>query len=101
MRDDLKSTQMLINELFVTISSYEQEAVDLDDLCFKAEVYLERLQEFLPAAAVSEALNCVYLLEEINAVVLSEVRQINAAESKEIEKQLERLRSELASVLIE
>lgn len=84
----MENCNSLTRELIDLILSYRVGTTELNSLSFKSEVLVEKLRLCLLAEDFSRAMNCVYVIEEINAVVLDENRQPKQPEQDEIERQL-------------
>ncbi|QNP59931.1 hypothetical protein [Paenacidovorax monticola] len=83
---------MLAQQLLDLISSYQIGSIELNSLCFKSELIMEGMRSYLSSEIFSKAINCVYVLEEINALILDEARQLTQAERTEVEGQLNLLK---------
>ncbi len=84
----MENDGLILQQLHDLISCYRKGAVELSSLSFKSEVLVEKMRPWLPSGAHSEAMNCVYVVEEINAVVLDENRNVTKEEVAEIERRL-------------
>ena len=84
----MKKDNLPTEELFDLISSYQIGSTDLNSLCFKSELIVEEMRPRLSSWDYSSFMNCVYILEEINALILDEARSLTHAENTEIESQL-------------
>jgi hypothetical protein len=84
----MKTDNILIQELIKLNASYRARAVHLNTLASHSETLLEKMQSALPDEDFARAMNCVYLIEEINAIVLDESRQPTHAEQKAIENEM-------------
>jgi len=78
----------LIREISALSASYRAGSAELDSLSYRAELLVEQMRACLSDDGFSRAMNCVYIIEEINALVLDENRQITQSEQGEIESQL-------------
>lgn len=65
----------------------------LPSLAFRTEAILEQISPTLPDQAAREAMNCAYLIEEINAVALERGVAPSAQEFAEIERALKMIES--------
>ena len=84
----MKTDNILVQELLKLGASYRAGAVGLNTLAFRSETYIEYLQSELPTEDFACAMNCAYLIEEINAVVLDENRRPTQEEQDAINKEL-------------
>jgi hypothetical protein len=84
----LRNNQLLTGELHKLIASYRDGSSDLAHLSQRAETLIEETRPNLLADNFSQAMNCVYLIEEINALVLDESRQVTDIEQRDICTQL-------------
>lgn len=84
----LENDNLRIQQLLDLICSYQIGSTELNSLCFKSELMVEEMHPRLPSGDFSKAMNCVYVLEEINALILDEARPVTQAEHTEIESQL-------------
>jgi hypothetical protein len=87
----LKTDQFLSEDLCKLIASYQEGSTDLAHLSQRAETLIEAMRPNLPADTFSKAINSVYLIEDINALVLDESRQVTAGERQDIHAQLSML----------
>lgn len=78
----------LLQELATLSAGYRAGSVPLPRLASRAEVLVEEMHTLLPAEDFARAMNCVYLVEEINAVVLDERRSPTESEKEAIERDL-------------
>lgn len=92
----MKTNQLLSDELHKLLASYRGGLSDLAHLSQRAETLIEEIRPHLSADTFSQAMNCVYLIEEINALVLDESRRVTDSEQNEIHTQLTILESILA-----
>ena len=82
---------LLTRELHALAASYRGGCIGLPTLASRAESLVEQMCDQLPTAVFSGAMNCVYLIEEINAIILDENRPITDGERGMIDQQLETL----------
>jgi hypothetical protein len=94
---ELKTNQLLSDELHKLLASYRGGTSDLARLSQRAETLIEEIRPHLSTDTFSQAMNCVYLIEEINALVLDESRRVTDSEQHEIHTQLTILESILAT----
>lgn len=87
----MKTTQFLSEELCKLISSYHEGSSDLAHLSQRAETLVEAMRPNLLADTFSKAMNSVYLIEDINALVMDESRQVTAGELHDVHAQLSML----------
>jgi hypothetical protein len=85
---ELKNNQLLTDELHRLIASYRGGSSDLAHLSQRAETLIEETRPNLLADTFSQAMNCVYLIEEINALILDESRRVTDTEQHDIHTQL-------------
>lgn len=78
------------------IHSYENSSIDLNHFCFESELMIEKMKKLFFIDHFSKAMNCVYTLEEINALSLDEERSITQEEHLEISNQLNLLKKFIA-----
>lgn len=78
------------------IDSYYDGSSDLAHLSQRAETLIEAMRHHLPADNFLKAMNCVYLIEDINALVMDENRKITTVEQHDINAQLSILENLLA-----
>jgi hypothetical protein len=91
----LEITQVQKQELQNLITSYRNGSSDLAHLSQRIEILIEAMQSTLPISTFSKAMNCVYLIEDINALVLDEKRPITEVEQHEIHAKLLLIESHL------
>lgn len=84
----MKKEKLSTQELCDLIFSYQIGSTDLNFLCFESELLVEEMRPHLSSGDFSSFMNCVYVLEEINALILDEARSLTYAENAEIEGQL-------------
>ena len=84
----MKSNDLRTHQLLDLISSYQTGSTEFSSLCFKSELMLEDMRLNMSGNEYARAINCVYVLEEINALILDETRPASQAERAEIENQL-------------
>ena len=84
----MANDSLLVQQLRDLISRYRRGAANLNSLSFKSELLVEEMRACLSPSGHSEAMNCVYVIEEINAVVLDENRSVSQEELAEIERRL-------------
>jgi hypothetical protein len=77
---------------------YLAGAISLNALVLRVEALLEQGKSVMFPAAHQRAMNCVYVLEEINALVLDEGRSIEADERLRVAAELRMLTSLVANV---
>lgn len=94
---ELKTNQFLTEELRKLIASYRGGSSDLAHLSQRAETLIEEIRPNLLGDTFSQAMNCVYLIEEINALVMDEGRPITDTEQHDIGTQLSILENLLAT----
>lgn len=82
---------LLTRELLALAASYRGGCIGLPTLASRAETLVEQMSDQLPTEVFSVAMNCVYLIEEINAIILDENRPITDGERGMIDRQLESL----------
>ncbi|GKS92690.1 hypothetical protein [Acidovorax sp. SUPP2539] len=75
-------------KLFELIAGYRNGSLSLDSLCFNAELVLGEIFKENTHLDFSRVIDCIYVLEEINALTLDEGRPINQAEKDEIDIQI-------------
>lgn len=93
----MKKNQLLSEELHRLIVSYHDGSSDLAHLSQRTETLIEAMRPHLLADTFLKAMNCVYLIEDINALVIDENRQITAVERHDIHAQLSILENLLAT----
>ena len=84
----MKTTQSLSEDLHRLIASYHEGSSDLAHLSQRAETLIEAMRPNLQADAFSMAMNSVYLIEDINALVMDESREVTVVEQQAIHAQL-------------
>ena len=82
---------LLTREFLALAASYRGGRVGLAPLASRAESLVEQMCDQLPTDVFSSAMNCVYLIEEINAIILDENRPITDGERGMIDRQLQSL----------
>lgn len=85
---ELKTYQSLAEELRKLITTYRSGSSDLAHLSQRSETLIEAIRPHLTADMFSQAINYVYLIEEMNALVLDENRRVTDMEQHEIFTQL-------------
>ena len=73
------------------IATYRRGEASLNTLASQSESLLSEVGMHLGEGILQKAMNCAYIIEEINALVLDENRTPNASERLQIEKEIERL----------
>lgn len=73
------------------IATYRSGEESLNALATQSEGILSAMGVHLGEALLQRAMNCAYIIEEINAVVLDENRSPNVSERLQIENEIERL----------
>lgn len=84
----MKTDNVLVQELLKLNALYRASAASLNTLASRSETLVEHMQSELPTQDFACAMNCVYLFEEINALVLDENRQPTYAEQEAIKNEL-------------
>ena len=87
----LKTYQSLAEEFHKLIASYRSGLTDLAHLSQRSETLIEAMCPNLTTDTFSQAMNCVYLIEDVNALVLDEGRRVTDTEQSEINAQLKAL----------
>jgi hypothetical protein len=77
---------------------YLASAISLNALVHRGEALLEQGKSVLPPEKHQRAMNCVYVLEEINALMLDEGRLMRADERLRVAAELRMLSSLVANV---
>ena len=88
---ELNINQTLTEELHKLIASYRAGTSNLAYLSQRIETLIEAMRSNLSADTFSRAINSVYLIEEINALVLDESRRTTDIEQHDIHTQLEKI----------
>ncbi|WCM86433.1 hypothetical protein [Acidovorax sp. NCPPB 3576] len=83
-----RGVKMNKEKLFELIAGYRNGSLSLDSLCFNAELVLGEIFKENTHLDFSKVINFIYVLEEINALTLDEIRSINEAEKTEIDIQI-------------
>ena len=89
----MKSDNLPIHQLLDLISSYQVGATELNSFCFKSELLVVDIRPCMSSEDFSKAMNCVCVLEEINALILDEAWLASQIEYPEIERQLALLKN--------
>lgn len=74
-------------------SQYLANEISLNALVHRCEALLDETRSALPPDTHKRAMNCVYILEEINALVLDEGRSMRDEERVRVKAELETLTS--------
>jgi hypothetical protein len=82
--------QMLNESLRDLQVQYLAGRLSLNALVHQCEAFLQQFESFLPPNKHQLAANCVYLLEDINALVLDEARSIRDDERLTVESELQK-----------
>jgi hypothetical protein len=98
MEHVMNAENILVQELFRLCVSYLAGTVRLHSLASRSETLVGQMQAVLPPQDFACAMNCVYLFEEINALVLDENRLPTQEEDDSIRDQLNRLENILADI---
>lgn len=77
---------------------YLASGISLNALVHRGEALLEQGKSVLPPEKHQRAMNCIYVLEEINALVLDEGRSMSADERLRVGAELQKLASLVAGV---
>lgn len=97
-RKRLENDNSSAHELLELISLYQIGSTTLNCLCGKSMTILSVEVQHNPSETLSRALNCAYLLEDINATLLDEARQITLSEREEIEGLLTLLKKLISEI---
>lgn len=84
----MEAPTRLVQELSALCAAYRAGAIRLPSLASRVEILVESMHAHLPGEDFARAMNFVYLIEEINAVVLDENRPLNTPEKEAIENDL-------------
>jgi hypothetical protein len=82
------SENSLSHALLALIASYREGSTRLHSLAAGIETLVERMQSSLSAEDFGRAMNCFYLIEDVNALTLDEGRQPTQVEQDSIHRQL-------------
>lgn len=74
-------------------AQYLAGGITLNALAHRAEVLLEQARSALSPEKHQQAMNCAYVIEEINALVLDEGRAMSAGERLRLTIELQKLSS--------
>jgi hypothetical protein len=89
----MNSRQDVTQEIDGLKHKYLMEVISLNSLVHSAEAILETSAEIFAPEKLKSAMNRVYILEEINAVVLDERRQMSPEERAAAVTEVQRLAS--------
>jgi hypothetical protein len=84
-------------ELRILITSYQDSRIGLAHLAQHLELLIEQMQPSLSANTFSRAMNRAYLIEDINALVQDECRQVTEAELDDVNANLLMLQNMFAT----
>lgn len=77
-------------------SQYLANGISLNTLVHRCEAVLDQSRSVLPPAVHQRAMNCIYVIEEINALILDEGRSLRDDECARVKLELQRLSSLVA-----
>lgn len=77
---------------------YAANEISLNALVQRSEALLEQSKSVLAPGTHQRAMNCIYVVEEINALVLDEGRLMRDDEQARVKSELQRLSSLIALV---
>ena len=82
----------MLNDLLRDVQTqYLAGRISLDTLVQRCEALLGQSESVLSPETYQHAMNCIYLLEDINAVVLDESRSVSERERLSVESELQKL----------
>ena len=84
----METRERLVRELAAISAAYRAGSVHLSSLASRVEFLIEQMRVHLSAQDFAHTMNCVYRIEEINAVILDEQRQLTQSENQAIENDI-------------